>query len=405
MLDDLAAKIKQQLPLCGRNATVELIYREFHSLTQRCPGMALPPVAKTATKIGVARQTMQKVYDQLEAAHRIVRMPGGRVWHVRDVKNINRPALALILPERFADYHLSQEFGPHRSGIYAGLIDRAMEAGMIVVPIQLPAPEASKEEKMKLIEDLTRHYEGVIHLGDRIPGPDPVLEAICSQTGLPQVAIDCLFPQYPNIRSVVFDGNLAGRLANVHLRDYGHRRIALVYFESVKRNYRICVYQLADATSFQEAFLAGGNGFDAIFKIGFRGQQSDQLFERELFQMMEQKEPPTAFWCRTDVAALELMNLLLRRGYRIPEDVSVIGFDDLPLAKLSNPPLSTIRCPRYELGYRAVSTLAEMIDGQFLSPSQITIPPVFYARKSTGSRRDTLDRFHTEIPDIAANNV
>ena len=78
-----------------------------------------------------------------------------------------------------------------------------------------------------------------------------------------------------------------------------------------------------------------------------------------------QKKPklPTAFFADNDMIALGAMKALQEMGYRIPEDVSIVGFDDLPFSEISWPALTTLRVPNKEMGRMAVRRVAEMIDG------------------------------------------
>ena len=72
---------------------------------------------------------------------------------------------------------------------------------------------------------------------------------------------------------------------------------------------------------------------------------------------------PTAFFADNDIIALGAMRALQEMGYRIPEDVSVVGFDDLPFSEISSPPLTTLRVEKREMGKMAVRRLVELIDG------------------------------------------
>ena len=70
---------------------------------------------------------------------------------------------------------------------------------------------------------------------------------------------------------------------------------------------------------------------------------------------------PTAFFADNDIIALGAMKAMTERGIRIPEDVSVVGFDDLTFSSISNPPLTTLRVPKQEMGRMAVRRLRDMI--------------------------------------------
>jgi DNA-binding LacI/PurR family transcriptional regulator len=91
----------------------------------------------------------------------------------------------------------------------------------------------------------------------------------------------------------------------------------------------------------------------------------------------------TAVLCGNDHMALGLLRALNERGRRVPGDVSVVGFDDIPESGYFLPPLTTVRQDFGELGRRAVGALIDMINGRPAPPSCLRIPPHLVARAST----------------------
>ena len=104
-----------------------------------------------------------------------------------------------------------------------------------------------------------------------------------------------------------------------------------------------------------------------------------------------QREPelPTAFFADNDMIALGAMRALQQNGYRIPEDVSVVGFDDLPFCAISNPPLTTIKVYNYQMGCAAVRRLMQLADygGDYRTKTQVTSS--FVERDSVKDLRET----------------
>lgn len=90
-----------------------------------------------------------------------------------------------------------------------------------------------------------------------------------------------------------------------------------------------------------------------------------------------------ALFCDNDLIAIGAMKTLIRAGYRVPEDVGVVGYDDIYLAALVNPGLTTVRQPIYEMGYTAARQLIAMIEGNTREMQEITLATELVIREST----------------------
>jgi LacI family transcriptional regulator len=104
---------------------------------------------------------------------------------------------------------------------------------------------------------------------------------------------------------------------------------------------------------------------------------------------------PDAIACANDQSALGAVYALRARGYRIPEDVLITGFDDMPLARHLNPPLTTVRQPVQEMGALAFDALYSMIDGKRPDQRQLTLPVQVVLRSSCGCEPQTPARPQT----------
>jgi LacI family transcriptional regulator len=92
---------------------------------------------------------------------------------------------------------------------------------------------------------------------------------------------------------------------------------------------------------------------------------------------------PSAFFCMNDIIAYGCMKALRDRGIRIPQDVSVIGFDDLPSSVVTNPPLTTIKVSTHQIGERALERLSDKINGlTHASPEKILVAGKLVIRDS-----------------------
>jgi DNA-binding LacI/PurR family transcriptional regulator len=93
---------------------------------------------------------------------------------------------------------------------------------------------------------------------------------------------------------------------------------------------------------------------------------------------------PTAAICHNDVMAIGLLQACAERKIRVPEDLSIVGWDDVPYASLVTPPLTTVRVPRYELGQAAARRLLDLIAGRSAGPAEPPLPLELVLRRSSG---------------------
>jgi LacI family transcriptional regulator len=100
-------------------------------------------------------------------------------------------------------------------------------------------------------------------------------------------------------------------------------------------------------------------------------------------QLLAQNERPEAVVCCNDLVALGAYDLLRAQGLRVPQDISITGHNDMPLVDMVDPPLTTIRLPHRELGWRAAEMLFDEIEGKSLSASTVVLRPELVVREST----------------------
>ena len=104
-------------------------------------------------------------------------------------------------------------------------------------------------------------------------------------------------------------------------------------------------------------------------------------------QLLALGDPPTAVCCYNDMTALGAMRATRMRGLRVPEDISIAGFDDLFVASYTDPPLTTVRQPMRRMGQLAMENLIKLMSGEE-SAVRIKIRPELIVRESTAKVRD-----------------
>jgi LacI family transcriptional regulator len=108
-------------------------------------------------------------------------------------------------------------------------------------------------------------------------------------------------------------------------------------------------------------------------------------------------EPPTAVFAAADMMAIGAMRAVQAAGLRVPEDVSIVGFDDIEIAPLVDPPLTTIRQDKLGLGLAAARGLVQQIESPELTPPVLTLPVELVRRASTAAPASAGKRARKEV--------
>ncbi|MBQ7922775.1 MAG: substrate-binding domain-containing protein [Clostridia bacterium] len=203
-----------------------------------------------------------------------------------------------------------------------------------------------------LKEILERGTAGVIlqpsHIEETVP---PELEEcfrMYHRAGIPCIMIDCVY-DVQNASYLVQDEFRGGYLAAQYLHGLGHTKTLILYVheykDSVQRKVGFCT-ACSDASAPQPALLSY--------------EPSKGIPEAELLDILK-KHGITGIFCYNDAIAVECIRILRNNGIRVPEDVSVIGYDDSVLAPASVPSLTTVAHPKGKLGTLAAETLLDFI--------------------------------------------
>lgn len=180
----------------------------------------------------------------------------------------------------------------------------------------------------------------------------------------------------PDWPCIGFDNAGPARALAEHLLMLGHRRLAVVS-APVDCNDRA----RARLEGFCQEAEATGHPVppERIVTVEYGIAEGCQAFER----LMKQQPPPTAIFCGNDTLAFGVMLAAQRAGMRIPEELSITGFDDLPQARFMSPPLTTVAVPAAEIGRRVADALITRIAGETTPHRQLIDAPLVL-RASTG---------------------
>lgn len=198
--------------------------------------------------------------------------------------------------------------------------------------------------------------------------------ALLEDGGIPTVLVDCV--ETPSIPSVAADNVLGAYLATQHLIELGHQRIA-----------HIC-----GALSLEVARQRAAGYQQALADFGLEYQQIipplndrwDYRSGHHAMQVLLASDPrPTAIFSAGDQMAIGAYRALAEAGLRVPDDISVVGFDDIEAVSYTTPPMTTIRQPLEQIAESALNLLMDILDGNTLKTTRVILQPELIVREST----------------------
>jgi len=193
--------------------------------------------------------------------------------------------------------------------------------------------------------------------------------------GIPLVVVDPVNLPDSDVPSVGATNWAGGIAATDHLLSLGHRRIGAV---SGPADY-LCSRARIDG--YRSALERAGATFDPdLVRHGDFQHEGGFLRGGELLDLAE---PPTAIFAGSDQQALGVYEAARQRGLRIPQDLSVVGFDDLPAARWVSPPLTTVRQPLADMGRVAAEMLGDLIEDIPLRSQRVELSTELIVREST----------------------
>jgi len=316
-------------------------------------------VLNNAPNAHISPETRRRV---LEAAHQLNYHPNAMA---RSLVSQRTMTLGLILcqtPEQvFADPFLPQ--------VLRGVNTIAQAHGYRILLETVASPQDGSYSTLAL----EKRIDGFILSGPR--SDDKALRSL-HQDGFPIVLLGQL--RDTDVPFVDVDNESAAFTAVNHLIHLGHQRIGLITNGPL------------DYTASQDRL----RGYQKALKVHNFPYNPDLIAEgafleesgREAMEQLLAVHPrPTAVFAASDAIALGAMVTLRRHGLRIPKDVALVGFDDIPLAAYVDPPLTTVRLPAYDLGRQAARLLMDIIEDKQPEKRHILLETRLIVRGSCGA--------------------
>jgi LacI family transcriptional regulator len=261
---------------------------------------------------------------------------------------------------------------PFFTEVARGAEDAASRRGYIVILCNSDNSPRKEKNYLRTLEEQRVAGVLIVPLEDRA-----IYQRTLRRSGTAVVLLDRV-SHNANVCSVSVDDVYGGELAGRHLLELGHRRFAYIHGPFTSSQYVDRLTGLRQAVS-----EAGLDPETAIVPIA---AETDNAHAGaacvEAFIQLEDR--PTAIFCGNDFLAMGVMYELAQRKLSVPQDVALIGYDDIELAPMFSVPLTTIRQPKYELGFAAADLLLdEIINKTSHNHRQVVFRPELIVRQST----------------------
>ncbi len=328
-------------------------------------------IKDVASRAGVSIATVSRVLNNSgpvsvaaaerirEAADKLQYVPHGGA---RALITAKTNTIGVLLPDLYGEFF---------SEVIRGIDQTAQRHGFHLL---LSGSHGGKPEIDAAMHAMRGRTDGIIAMSPHL-AVATLVENLRSP--VPVVLLSC--PPGDRDHHVISIDNVGGvRAMMAHLLSLGHRRIAMIRgasgnFDADER-----------LRGYREALAEAGIGFDE--SIVTPGDFTEAAGHRAAMELVGRTPPPTAIFAANDATAVGAMSALREAEYRVPDDVTVVGFDDIPLARYMHPPLASVHVPILELGARAARRLIAALTGE--PPPAVRheqLATRFVARGSCGS--------------------
>lgn len=328
-----------------------------------------PTIAEIALEAGVSLPTVSRVLNERpdvapETRRRVLDVLAARGYHKKPQarpSNVSHLTLIQLIISGWLDSEFYCE-------IVRGIEEIVLSRGARLILATMHRNRQFLQDWQKQVAQFPP--QGAIFLNADL---SPTV-ATLRKLHIPFIAIDDNVPASLNVPSVGANNWTSGLTATDYLLSLGHRRIAMITGPSsqlVTRG-RLAGYR----TALESVELP----FDPLYV-----RESDFGMELGYIQtqaLLNLPDPPSALIAACDAQAIGVYRAIYEKGWRIPDDISVIGFDDIPTAQWMAPPLTTIRQPLRDLGHVAAERLFQLMSGAHLETLRIELVSPLLVRSS-----------------------
>jgi LacI family repressor for deo operon, udp, cdd, tsx, nupC, and nupG len=260
---------------------------------------------------------------------------------------------------------------PFFADVIQGIERTAAENGYLVLIGD--CAQQNQQEKTFINLIITKQIDGMLLLGSNLPFDASKEE----QRNLPPMVMANEFAPELELPTVHIDNLTAAFEAVNYLQQLGHQRIACV---AGPEKMPLCQYRLQ---GYIQALRRNNVAVDSQYIT--RGDFTYDAGAQALTTLMALPSPPTAIFCHSDVMAIGVLSQAKKMGLRIPQDLSIIGFDDIKLCQYCDPPLTTVAQPRLQIGQQAMLLLLEQLQGHSVQSGSRLLESELIIRGSTSA--------------------
>ncbi len=336
----------------------------------------MPTIHDVAKLAGVSRSTVSRVLNNRPGVHPKTRervlaavreLNYAPNFAARALKRQRADAVGLIIPASFREPRSDEPRGYVLTEIIRGAYNFFTEQRLALTLLD---DQGTFRFYQALFE--RRQVDGLLfidlepdpHMVERLKGLDVPFVVIGNVDAEDVVCVDV--DNYESSRRVVY-----------YLYQMGHRRIAFI--NGPQRRFASRDRRAGVLAAVTELGLSLPDAYDQP------GDFSERSGQKAMWRLLEADPRPTAIYAMNDRMAIGAIRAARDAGLRVPEDISVVGFDDIPVAPYIRPPLTTVRQPLYELGAAAARLLVQRIAGQELPSRRVLLPALLVERESVRS--------------------
>lgn len=296
---------------------------------------------------------------------------------LKAIKELNYQPLtrqSVVRENQFIGLVVPDVSNPFFGKMARGLADAAGKFGYSIILCNIDGICGGEDDY--LLDLIENRVDGVIYASSH-----RIREVIkrAKQKKVPLVMLDREI-KYTDVNTVTIDNNYGAFLATEHLISLGHKKIAFI---GGPKNFQISEQR---RIGYEKALEKYGLSYDE--ELVYAGIFTMESGFKAMKRLLEDKKNFSALIAANDLMAIGAINCLSQHGISVPDDVSVVGFDDISIASTMEPKLTTVAYPIERISERSLELLMKQISNEDVSPEKITLFPKLAVRGSTKSLKE-----------------